>query len=477
MAQQVVNLAIAGPSDWGTSLDDNTERTMNYYVAVSEKPKRGPILIAFPGLKTIATAGIGPVRGSIEFGGEAYFVSGNQLYKLDALNTVTAITGTMSTWQGQVGIAQNGSEIMIVDGTTTGYIYDGATLTAIADPDFLGGTNVKYVDGFFMFNRPGTGIVQISDLLAGTVYDPLDVKTAEALPDDALSLDVTETVQYIFGERTTEVWFNQDNEGFPFGRYPGGVLQWGIAAPYSSSVLDNNVIWLGRHQGGAISVVGSRSATSLEILSTESLDRLIASYQNISNAYAASYYWDGHFFYQLHFPDAGATWVYDLKTKLWTEASTPTTGYRRMCCPVSVGGKVLCGDPLNGTIYELTDTVNKDGTEVVQRYRITPISQFESRPVRWWSVNVEHQAGVGNSSELNPKVILEYSGDRGRTWSYERIAELGVEGDYTGITTFNRLGTDVDRVYRISFIGDYKSRVIGATARLSYGTDRAVGVV
>src|SRR5205823_3197922 len=103
-----------------------------------------------------------------------------------------------------------------------------STVTQIVSPAFLGADKVDYIDGYFVFNQPGTGRFQITGLFATTV-DPLDFATAEGSPDLLISLIVNQREIWLFGENSTEVFFDSGNALFPFQRIQGAFIELGCA--------------------------------------------------------------------------------------------------------------------------------------------------------------------------------------------------------------------------------------------------------
>lgn len=79
------------------------------------------VLFGTPGLSQLAALGPLPIRGQLVMGDYLYVVSFQTLYQIDSTMTATAV-GTLSTNVGNVSMAHNGQQLMIVDGTF-GYIY------------------------------------------------------------------------------------------------------------------------------------------------------------------------------------------------------------------------------------------------------------------------------------------------------------------------------------------------------------------
>jgi hypothetical protein len=187
-------------------------------------------LIGTPGLSLWTTLAGGGIRGVTRFNPSfAVGVSGPNVYTVAQDGTAT-LRGTIDNLSTPVSMASNGQVVMIVTGPN-GYVLDmtSYTLTKITSTNFLGADKVDFVDGYFIFNKPGTGQFQITDLYATTIGD-LDFATAEGSPDLLLSLIVDHREVWLFGENSTEVYFNSGNADFPFERIQGAFIEQGCAA-------------------------------------------------------------------------------------------------------------------------------------------------------------------------------------------------------------------------------------------------------
>jgi hypothetical protein len=81
-------------------------------------------------------------------------------------------------------------------------------------------------------------------------------------------------------------------------------------------------------------------------------------------------------------------------------------------------------------------------------------------------VQLVFQQGVGLASGqgYDPKVMLQWSDDGGRTWSSERWRALGKMGEYRKRgPTWNALGSARDRCYRFAISDPVRRTLILAT--------------
>jgi hypothetical protein len=111
---------------------------------------------------------------------------------------------------------------------------------------------VYFIDGYFVFNTPGTQQYQITNLYS-TAIEPLAFASAEGAPDLLITLIVDHKEIWLLGETTTEVHFNSGNVDFPFEPIQGAFIQQGCAAKFSAAKLNTQngggtIIWLTRRR-------------------------------------------------------------------------------------------------------------------------------------------------------------------------------------------------------------------------------------
>lgn len=410
----------------------SNERLYNMYAEVDRKIRQA-ILHRTPG--TIRLPGTplsnGPCRGAFEWQDVGFMVIGNQLYQFTPSGSGFDIQarGTLASSSGRVTITADLDEVVIVDGTTAGYVYntDTGVFSTINDPDFRGGTHVAHLNGFIISNQPTSNVWQISRPQTALDYDALDIAVGESDGDNIQAVMVHEERVWLLGSKTYEVWGPSASD-FPFDRQ--AVLQVGCGAPYSACHLDNSLVWLD-WQG----MVRITSGYRTQVISNQAFADAVAKMPAFSDAFAYSYTERQHFFYVLTFPTANQTWVYDLQSNEWHER-----GYRNPLtqlderhlsnCHMYVGGKHLVGDYRDGRVYDMTENVRTDD-ETLQRWEVITPTVFDpndpSNPLRFYELSLIARTGVGNQQTMTPSVRMSYSDDGGESFSDEtrRAANLG----------------------------------------------------
>lgn len=473
---------ILGASYVARSVNAADNRMVNLFPEiVPEAGKEAAWLQRAPGLRLVATAGIGPVRGLWQFGGYGYAVSGSTLYRIDKAWNVTVI-GTVTN-DGPVSMADNGTQLFIACNGPS-FIYNAATMQfqQITDTDFPGAVTVSFIDGYFLFNQPNSQKIWVTALLDGTSIDPLDFASAEGSPDNVVALIVDHREAWIFGTNSVEVWYNAGLADFPLARIQGAFNEIGCIAPYSVAKLDNGVFWLGADARGQGIVYRSEGYTGVRV-STHAVEWQIQQYGDMTDAIGYTYQQDGHPFYVLIFPNANTTWVYDVSTQVWHERAgwqNDAFTRHRSNCQMSFNNEIIVGDYENGNLYAFDLDVYADNGSIqkwLRSWRAIPPSQNDLKRTAQHSLQLDCQSGVGLNGYAagdggtpvvqgaNPQAMLRWSDDGGHTWSSEHWVSMGRIGEYGRRAIWRRLGMTLklrDRVYEVSGADPVKIAIMGA---------------
>jgi hypothetical protein len=471
-------IPFVGPSYQARSLNADAQRAINCYVEMDNSSPRAPLaLYGTPGLRKVATAASGSgCRGAITEGGYAWLVIGGYVYRMSSSYVLTSV-GTISTTTGQVGIASNGNEILIVDGAS-GYIINvgASTLTQITDPEFPAGVKrATYQDGYFIVTGDGTQSFYISQLLNGGSWDGLDFASAEGSPDDTVGCISDHRELWLFGSNSAEVWVNTGNNDFPFERSGNTFIEHGCAAANSIEKLDNTVFWLGADDRGS-GIVWRANGYTPQRVSTHALETAIAAYGTISDAFAFTYQQEGHGFYVLTFPTANATWVYDAATQLWHErayrdVSTGELSEWRASVHCMLNNVHIVGDIADGRVYELDLDYYTDDDAPILRLRASQTQTQMQDRLFFKTLQIDMETGVGLATGQGsaPLMMMRYSNDGGHTWSNYKTQTVGAVGAYGARCLFNRLGAGRNRVWEITMTDPVKFAVLGAVVDAEAG--------
>jgi hypothetical protein len=211
-----MKVALTGGAYQAHSVIASAQRSVNLYAEPMPEGQGEPMPAAHyptPGTRLLGTIGSGPIRGIRQCTtGGVYVVSGDTLYSVDASAwTGTALGNLTAGLHTPVSMQDNGLDMVVVDGTANGWTVSLASnaFAAISDPTgmFTGADRVDYLDTFLILNKPATPQFYISGSLA-VDFDPLDFANKEAYSDLLVTIAVAKRLLYLFGERTTEIWYD-----------------------------------------------------------------------------------------------------------------------------------------------------------------------------------------------------------------------------------------------------------------------------
>lgn len=458
------------------SIIAGSQRCINLYPENNDD-KQAPVPVTHfptPGLRLRATP---PAIGSSRClyrasNGNQYQVIDNTVYQISSGFVYTAL-GTVAALLDQVIMADNGIVVVLVDGTNTGYVIEMASgnFAPISDPNFLGGTYVRYLDGFFVFNTPGTNEWQISlylvdfgNLTAGVIvppalyaaFDPLDVATKNGYPDPIVGVVVMHRNLWLLGALTTEVWYNAGAADFPFQAIPGVFSQFGCAAPYSIASQDLSLFWLAQDMNGKALVLRGAADYSVSEISSKGIEAILQQAPIIDDAIGNCYQQNGHAYYVLTFPSLGRTFQVELKTQQWTEiAYTGQNGFERYrginwAFNFNIN---LVADYQNGKLYELDPNLYTDFDTPISRLRTIPHILNEGDRFRLNRVIADVQGGTLTSAtpQNPPPMFLRVSRDRGGSYGNIVESQFGAAGEYAHLPYWANLGIGRDFVLELSW--------------------------
>lgn len=471
MALRRIRIPFVGPAYETRSPNQSDQRLINWYVEATEQGGKTEFtLYPTPGLVLGATIGAGPIRGALEINGyRAYVVSGNEVFRV-ADGFVVAKAGSIGSASGQVGMAYNGDQVLIVDGQS-GYIVDitANTVTQIADVDFpTGVTWAQYLDRYFIVGGDGSGRFYISDIADGSGWVGTEYASAEGDPDPLIAGIVDHRELFLFGDNSFEIWMNTGNNTFPIERSGNAFGETGCAAVHTLRKADNTIFWLGRDRRGD-GIVWRMNGYDPVRISNHALEWEIRHYPRIDDAIAFTFQTDGHSWYVLNFPSADKTWVYDIAGGYWHEwlsfdAARGEFHRHRANSHFMLGRAHVVGDWQNGNLYVLSPDVYTDNGQTIRRVRSTYAEDSDMRRVFYASMQLDLQSGVGLpvGQGSDPKMMLRWSNDGGHTWSNTRTATMGRTGQYGARCIWNRLGNGRARLWEISVTDPVNAVVLGA---------------
>ena len=461
------------------------EQSINFYPEKLEMPggKSAIQLYPTPGFASFATSIYSPARGSMYQNGRCFFALGAQLAEVSSAGAITARGSIAFTTADPATLAANGDagdQLLVGSGGRLDLL--NLNTNVLSTPAITGTVKqVAYLDGRFLYIDTASNLYQ-SALFNGSSWTATEVAARSAAPDPWLALYVNKSDKliWLFGEETSEPWYNNGASPFPFTPVPGGLIPWGIAAAYSPKQVAASVCFLARTsdgQGEVIKLDGLRPTS----ISTPAQRVAFAMYDRLDDAIGDTYEELGHRFYILTFPSANKTWVFDLNTGLWHERGTwisednvyqaSRTGFH-----VFAFGKQLAGDRVTGTIYEQSGDYGTDVDDrAMRRLRRGPSISLENKRLFFHSFEVFLESGLGLASGQgsDPQIMLRVSNNGGKTWGNELWRSAGLRGEYGRRVRWERLGSARDRQYELVMTDPIPWRLIDVFQEVLAGTEVA----
>jgi hypothetical protein len=338
-----------------------------------------------------------------------------------------------------------------------------------------------YQDTYGIYVRQDTNRWYLSKEDDFSLVNALEFAKVNAWPDDLIAaVSINEEI-WLICRNTTELWYDVGSDPFPFERRQNLIIKYGCAAPYSISVIDNNILfWLGGNQEGGRCVI-MLDGYSAKIISTEAINEALQSYEEISDAIGFPIQWNGHLWYCLILPSANVTWIYDLTTDAWHQrvsvfpSRQPATkekreGRWRANCHAYFDDKHLVGDFENGNIYQLTDEEYTENGEMLPCERITQHINSSLNRLCMYDLEVDIEKGTallkGSGQGENPQFMLQVSKDGGKVWGDERWLNNGLHGQYNKRLKWNGLGTARVFTFRLRVTDPVYRTLMGSVANI-----------
>lgn len=441
----------------------------NLFIEVAKDGKTPAALYGTPGLDLLITIGSGPIRAEHKMGGLLYVLSGNTLYEITNEFVATSKGTVESSDDGDIATTMddNGIQLCIcvpVEGNA--YIYTVSSgLAIISDNDWVAADSVFFIDTYFIFSRSNSARWHISGSNDGTTYNALEFATAESKSDLLKRVFVLQDRIWLFGDESIEQWQNTANADFPFEKIIGGTLERGCGAMGSVAQLDNTVYWLGDDNNIY------RAGEAPERISTHAVEFAISGYEVVVDARGYTYVQGGHTFYILTFPTEDVTWGYDVSTQMWHKRSSDGTGRHLGNTYSYFNRNHVIGDSVNGNLYKFNLDTYTDNGSIIKRTRITKPLFKENRRVFMSRLQIDFESGVGLNlgQGSDPKVMLSWSDDGGKTFGNEHWRSIGKIGQYGFRAIWRKLGQFYQRTFKLEITDPIKVVITSAQADVTIG--------
>lgn len=471
----IVEAPLFGVGLQGKSPNVTANKLINaYFEFQANKDRTQVVIYGTPGLTEVLDQGDTPWRGLRPFGDNLYGVHRTTFYQINNAWVATA-RGSLLTENGRCDLTDDGTRIVVTDGTEI-YVYDTSTpatpIAAVADADRPTSPNTCiFQGGRILTDENDTGQVKGAGLYAPTAWDGLDFATAESNPDKLIRVVNYLGTIVLFGSYTSEFWSNVGGSGFPYARILGVDMEYGLAARWSVGKFAGSYAFLAQNREGQVAVMALNGSQPQRISNNE-LDHIINNYSNVADATGYGFSLGGHPFYQISFPSAMKSWLYDGSTDYWSELRYGTDGRHRAEVGVDFMSQTIVSDYENGKLYRLEESAYTDnGAEIITVLRGRHIYK-DKKNVRIAKLELGIEAGVGTVSGqgVSPVAGLRLSKDGGHTFGTQTFAPMGAVGETTKRCIWRRLGIGRDIVPEVTISDPVKKVITEATLSLDDGS-------
>jgi hypothetical protein len=473
-----VRVNLFGVGLQGKSPAVTAQSRVNCYAEIQQDADRTKIaLFGTPGKSLQADLGASPSRGvwsADTLATPLYFtVHAGTLYSVNNAGSATVI-GTINTTSGDVSMADDGTYLVLVDGSD-GWVYNmvaPAGLNRITDANFT--TSPKYVtweDTYFIVtSNAATKQFQLSDNSDPTTWPAVNINFAGSGSGKLQAGIIDHSVLHLFGDKYTEFWQHSGFADFPYAKIPSSSQEFGLASPWSLFKYDNSMAGLFKNNMGEVNF-SRMSGFGLRRISNYELETLVNAYSNAADCTGFGFMLGGHPMAQFNFPTADKTWLYDEATQMWGELqdSAGSRDWGSKYCTFL--NQRLVTDYRNGKIYKLDPNVYTNNGETLPFEVTSKHIWNDDKEIGISQIQVDIQSGVGlaTGQGSNPQIMLSVSRDGGTSFTNIAWASMGKVGEYTKRVIWRNLGGAKDWVLRLRITDPVKRVITGASAEIENG--------
>lgn len=452
----MARLGLVGPAYRSESVLADCQTLMNLYLETVEsgQGKGAGALYYTPGLLLLYNLGAAGVRGETTAQGRTFVVAGTVLWELLAptANPNKINRGAVLSDGKPVSMASGPTQVLIVSagtlycfqlvaGTTTnatGAPLGANSLTII--PQYNNSTGfgllqasvaqVGWSDTFFLIFFTNSNQIQASNPLDGSSWSGLSQTQVSVFSDNIVSIFVDHRLLIVYGPKSAQIYFDSGNFPFPYDVIEGGFVEQGTGAQFSPVKLDNSVFWLGQDGLGS-GIVWRANGYQPVRISTHAIEYEFSTYTTTADAICFAYQERGHTFYQMNFPTAQKTWVYDCATQSWGERGF-WNGQAGRFTQHRAGfhtfnfGMHLVGDPTTGAVYQQSKSILSDFGNPIRRLRRAPHISNEQSRIFHSELQLDVEVGLGPTFPgMAPPTIIPMLDAAGALRNFQ-VGEAGI---------------------------------------------------
>jgi hypothetical protein len=391
-----VPVKIVGSSIFGRHPIISDERTYNMFIS-------DEWLINFAGYnQAVEILGTG-IEGRGLFhstrGNFMLAILGSNVYRINP-NLGFQFLLSIGTSNGEVFMDENlSSQIAIVDGSNTAYIYNYTTgsVGSIVWDYGTGGTAftpnyVTYQNTYFIFgNGDNTTsgsqwFVYKSGFNPTTLADPLKLSWVQTLtlqtkPDFAkacIRIPSHGNNLLVLGSTVAEIWTNVAGIQI-YQRQSSINIDYGVASVSTIAASDDMVAWLGINEKSSPAIM-VMSGGQAQRISTDGIDYLLSRVQHPESSTAMFYRQDGHVFYILTFfhADDNFSIMYDFTTQKFFDITDWDFTYHPARQMAYFNNEIYFVSLKQGSLMHISTDITSISTDIQNEYEIPRIRKCDT---------------------------------------------------------------------------------------------------
>jgi hypothetical protein len=212
-------------------------------------------------------------------------------------------------------------------------------------------------------------------------------------------------------------------------------------------------------------------------VSDTDIENIFSSLSTYQDAVALTYMLDGHPMYQLTFPSAGRSFLFDASTGMWFETQTGVASQARHFGNLGVvyNAKNYVSDVASSIVYQLTSTSYTDNGVAIKRQVASRHVRMDGNEFGISELTLEMDTGVGLvvGQGSDPQIMMQVSKDNGKTFGPERWRGFGKIGQYKRRAVWSQLGSSRDFVFLFTMTDPVKFVIEVGQAVISPGVESA----
>jgi hypothetical protein len=425
-----VPVKIVGSSIFGVHPMISDERTWNMFIS-------DEWLLNFAGYEqAVAILGYGlegralykSVRGNFMVA----VIAGN-IYRINP-NLGYEFLHSIDTFSGEVFMDENlSSQIVIVDGSPTAYIYNYSDdINSVAPIHFTGITQsfipnyITYQNTYFIFGNGNTTINGANWYIYQSGYDPSDASTAfdlffvqvlalQTKPDFAkavIRIPSHGNNILVLGSTVGEIW--QQVAGLQiYQRQPNVNIDYGVLSVATIAASDDMIVWLGINEKSNAAIMVMRGGKA-EVLSTDGIDNLLDGLIHPEVSTGMFYRQNGHTFYILtcYDPADDLTIMHDFTTGKFFDLTDWDFTYHPARQMAFLGNEIYFISLKQGSVMRMANDLMTISTDADNNYEIPRIRRCDTYRLPGSDRFIVNQFSftVMNGTEQNVSLTYECDG-------------------------------------------------------------------